>query len=116
MLNEGSHTLRAFFRYVLMILLGSNPFARCPIIPCGGHSCIGFFQDVEVVFVPVSFNHVKTVKVEPSREELEDVRFLGLEIPAGKEAQERHRQVFAISPLEVIHAVESGATAALDLK
>lgn len=32
------------------------------------------------------------------------------------EAQERHRKVFAIAPLKVIHAVQTGTTAALDLQ
>lgn len=43
------------------------------------------------------------------------VLLLQLEVAAGKEMQECHRQAFAIAPLEVIDLVESSATAALDL-
>ena len=90
---------------------------QCTIVVVAmAQSVLTFVQEVEVVFVPVSFYHVKTVQVETSCKELEDVRFLGLEIPTGEESQECHRQVFAISPLEVIHAIEAGATAALDLQ
>jgi len=73
-------------------------------------------QMVEVVFVPIPFNHVKTVEVEALREEFKDVCLLGFEIPAGKEAQKRHWKILPIAPLEVIDTVQSSATAALNLQ
>ena len=100
---------------VISGVFGDDDHHRTIVVIAMAEGFLAFLQLVEIVFVPIPFNHVKAVQVEALREEFEDVRFLGLEIPAGEEAQERHRQILAIAPLEVIHAIRSGSTAALDL-
>ena len=104
-----------FGMVVIPGVFGDDDHHRTIVVVTMPQGFLAFLQLVEVVFVPVPLNHVKTVQVEASCEEFKDVRFLRLEIPAGEEAQERHRQILAIALLEVIHAVQSGSTAALDL-
>ena len=97
-------------------VFGDDDHHRAIVVVTMAQSLLTLVQLVKIEFVPIPFNHVKTVQVEASREEFKYVRLLGFEIPAGKEAQKRHRQILAIAPLEVIDTVQSGATAALDLK
>ena len=102
-----------FGMVIISGIFGDDDHHRAIVVIAMAQNVLTLVQLVEVVFVPVPFNHIKTVQIETSREEFEDVRFLGLEIPAGEEAQERHRQILAIAPLQVIHAIQTGATAAM---
>ena len=97
-------------------VFGDDDHHRTIVVVAMTQGFLTLVQLVKIEFVPIPFNHVKTVQVEAFREKLEDVRFLGLEVPTGEEAQERHWQILAIAPLQVIHAVQTCTTAALNLK
>lgn len=101
---------------VISGVFGNDDHHGTIVVVAVAEGFLALVQLVEVVFVLVPFNHVKTVQVKASRKELKDVCFLGLEIPAGEKPQKRHRQVFSITPLEVIHSVQAGPTAALNLQ
>lgn len=101
---------------VISGIFGDDDHHGAIVVVAMAEGFLTLVQLVEIVFVPIPFNHVKTVQVEALREELEDVCLLGFEITAGEESQKRHRQVFAIAPLEVVDSVQASATAALDLQ
>jgi len=80
-------------------IFGDNDYHRAIVVVAVAEGFLTLVQMVEVVFVPIPFNHVKTVEVEALREELENVSLLGFKITAGHKAQKRHRQILAIAPL-----------------
>ena len=79
---------------------------------------MAILQVVEIVFAPVkTVDEIESVqRFEAASIELEDVRFLWLEVSTREEMQECHGEVFVITPLEVINMIETCSTAALDLK
>lgn len=90
---------------VIPDILSDDDYHRAIVVVAIAEGFLTLVKMVEIVFIPIPFDYVKTVQVEASSEELEDVRLFGLEIPAGEESQERHRQILAVTPLEVIYAV-----------
>ena len=111
-------TNRVFGEIVVFGVLRDDDHHRTVVIVAVAEGFLTLFQLIKVVFAPVktvdeveSVQGFKTVRIE-----LEDVHFLGLEVSNREEMQESHWQVFVITPLEVIHAVQTGSTGALDLK
>ena len=68
-----------FGMVIIPDILGNDDHHRTIVVIAMVQRFLALVKMVEVVFVPIPFNHVKAVQVESSCEELKDVRLLGLD-------------------------------------